>query len=142
MSYEKSCGAVIFRRQNGIYEYLLILNRKPGAAGHWGFPKGHVEAGESESETALREIREETGLTVRLSEGFRAVSRYSPRPGVEKDAVYFLASPAGGEIRLQAEEVAQYQWCSREAALGLLAHDQPILEQAAAFLEGKECNKG
>ena len=60
MSYEKSCGAVVFRKYHGNIELLLI---KHVVGGHWSFPKGHVEAGESERQTALREVREETGLT-------------------------------------------------------------------------------
>ena len=141
MSYEKSCGAVIYRRQSGITEYLLILNRKPGAAGgHWGFPKGHVEPGETEEETARREILEETGLTVKFAEGFRAVSHYSPRPGIDKDAVYFLAAPASGEIHLQESEVAAYQWCAQETAMNQLTHDTAILQEAVQFLHRKETN--
>lgn len=140
MVYEKSCGAVLYRRRGEKIEFLLILNRKPGAAGHWGFPKGHVEPGETETETACREIREETGLAVRLDQGFRAVSRYSPRSGVEKDAVYFLGEPAGGAISLQEAEVADCRWCEYDAALGLLAHDAAVLREAAEFLARKDKN--
>ena len=53
------------------------------------FPKGHMEPGETEEETAKREIREETGLLVRLDPGFRRSVRYSPKPGVDKDVIYF-----------------------------------------------------
>ena len=62
MRYEKSCGALVFRRASQGLEVLLLKHR----AGHWDFPKGHVEAGESEQETALREVLEESGLTVKL----------------------------------------------------------------------------
>lgn len=130
MKYEKSCGAVIYRNNNGVREYFLILNRKGNARGHWGFPKGHVEAGENEFETAAREIREETGLSVVFCGGIREVSSYSPRPGVEKDVVYFLATPkAWAEVRLQKEEVAEYRWCNTIDAKKLLTHDTVILEK-------------
>ena len=61
MTLEKSCGAIVFRKFHGNVEILLI-NHANG--GHWSFPKGHVEDGETEVETATREIFEETGLTV------------------------------------------------------------------------------
>ncbi|NLG24694.1 MAG: NUDIX domain-containing protein, partial [Clostridiales bacterium] len=54
MGYEKSCGAVVWRRAARGREVLVIRQR----AGHWGFPKGHVKPGETERQTALREIRE------------------------------------------------------------------------------------
>ena len=68
MKKEKSCGAVVYRMEDGSPEILLIKHRN---GGHWAFPKGHVEKNETESETALREIQEETGLAVDLDTGFR-----------------------------------------------------------------------
>lgn len=88
--HEKSCGAVVFRNSAGGPAFLLIRHVN---GGHWAFPKGHMEPGESEEETAIREIREETGLSVRLDTGFRRAVRYAPKPGVDKDVVYFLGSP-------------------------------------------------
>ena len=130
MKYEKSCGAVIFRNKNGVREYFLIMNKKGNARGHWGFPKGHIEAGENEFETAAREIREETGLSVVFVGGVREISSYSPRPGVEKDVVYFLATPKNdSRVKLQIEEVAEYRWCELNEAKALLVHDTQILEK-------------
>ena len=58
MKHEKSCGAICYTREEGAPRVLVICHRY---GGHWAFPKGHVEAGESEEETAMREVREETG---------------------------------------------------------------------------------
>jgi len=80
---ELSCGAVLLTPDG---RALLVKNRQ----GNIGFPKGHREAGETEEETALREIAEETGLSARLIGGFRQEYRYFPAPGVLKTAVYFL----------------------------------------------------
>ena len=130
MKYEKSCGAVIFRNNNGTREYFLIMNKKGNARGHWGFPKGHMEQGENEFETAAREIKEETGLSVVFIGGGREISSYSPRPGTHKDVVYFLATPKNDAyVRLQAEEVAEYRWCDLKEAKTLLTHDTAILEK-------------
>ena len=56
---EKSCGIVLFHSE----DFLLIQHSvKLGEKGHWDFPKGHMERGETEIQTALREVEEETGL--------------------------------------------------------------------------------
>ena len=63
MQHEKSCGAIVYRKFHGNIELLLIKNQN---GGHWSFPKGHVEGTETEEETAVREIMEETGIQVAL----------------------------------------------------------------------------
>ena len=69
MKREKSCGAVIFRQEDGGRYYLVLKSTQ----GHWTLCKGHVEGDETERETAIREIREETGLAVGFVDGFREV---------------------------------------------------------------------
>ena len=62
MKREKSCGALVYRiTQNGQKELLFIKHRH---GTHWSFPKGHMEEGENEVQTALREVKEETGLDI------------------------------------------------------------------------------
>ena len=65
MKYEKSCGAIVLDGGK-----ILVIQQ---AEGHWGFPKGHVEAGETEVQTAIREIKEETNYDVEVNENFRYV---------------------------------------------------------------------
>ena len=67
MRMEKSCGAVLFRENSGSREYLVLRS----VGGHVTLCKGHVEADETEHETAIREIQEETALCVKFVEGFR-----------------------------------------------------------------------
>ncbi|HAL63814.1 MAG: NUDIX domain-containing protein, partial [Firmicutes bacterium] len=130
MKYEKSCGAVIYRHNEDKIEYLLVFNKKAGANGHWGFPKGHKEGTENEYETAQREIFEEIGISVVFCGNTRAVTTYSPKEGIKKDAVYFLATPKSGqEIKLQHSEIAEYSWCSPEKARILLTYDAPVLDK-------------
>ena len=59
--YEHSCGAIVFRKINGEYRYLIIKNHR---SVHWSFPKGHVERGESDEVTARREVLEEAGIKI------------------------------------------------------------------------------
>ncbi len=133
MQKEKSCGAVI-ARQTPKGEEILLIRHENG--GHWAFPKGHVEGNETETETAEREIREETGLAVLLDTGFRHTVTYSPKPGVMKDVIYFAAAPVGGELRRQEAEVTEMRWASPEEARAVVTYenDRGVLE---AFLRYK-----
>lgn len=132
MKKEKSCGAVIFREQAGRREYLLLRS----TGGHVTLCKGHVENNETEQETALREIREETGLCVDFVENFREVITYSPAPDCVKDVVFFLARLSGGTLVCQPEEVAEAWFAPVEQALAAITHasDAGVLRRAEAFL--------
>ena len=132
MRQEKSCGALTYRF-DGERRVLVIRHRH---GGHWAFPKGHVEPGETERETAGRETLEETGASVRFLDGFRETTRYSPARGVEKEVVYFVAEYAGGELRPQPEEVSEAHFVSPADARRLLTFeaDRALLDRAEAFL--------
>lgn len=135
MKREKSTGAVIFAEENTVRNYLVLHS----TLGHTTLCKGHMEGNETEHETAMREIREETGLTVDFIDGFREVITYSPKPGVVKDVVFFLARLSGGELTCQPEEVADARFLPFEEALEALTHpsDRETLQKARAFLEGR-----
>ena len=114
MKREKSCGVLVLRRQEEEL-YVVLLRHRFG--GHWSFPKGHVEAGESERQTALREVREETGLTgIKLMDGFRESVEYSPKPGVKKQVVYFLGTTEQEKLVRQEEEIGETRWIPLEQA--------------------------
>lgn len=130
MKYEKSCGAVIYRIRDGKTEYLAVLNKKGNAKGHWGFPKGHTEPGENEYQTAAREILEETGISVVFCGNVREVSSYSPSPDIQKDAVYFLATPKNGcEMKIQESEIADYKWLTGGEIRKILTFDAALFDK-------------
>ena len=124
---------MLFRETAEGPAFLLIRH---GNGGHWAFPKGHVEPGETEEETARREIREETGIEAVLDTRFRASVRYSPGPGITKDVIYFLGEATSGTLRLQAEEIAAARWLPEMEARRLVTYDndRQVFEQAAAYL--------
>lgn len=128
---EKSCGAIVRRSGSSGSEYLLIRHN----GGHWSFPKGHVENGESEEQTAYREILEETGLTTEIDSSFRRTVTYSPKNGVMKDVIFFLAHPTGGVEQAQEEEIAQLGWFPYNEAMRIVTFttDAEILEMAEDF---------
>lgn len=107
MTYEKSCGGIVYRKFHGNTEILLIKHIK---SGYWSFPKGHVEKGETEEETAVREIKEETGIDVYIDPDFRETVTYSPRKDAKKDVVYFVARARNFDYTPQLEEIAEIRW--------------------------------
>ena len=137
MNYEYSCGAVVFTRIGGIPHYVLV-RAKDQPEGCHGFPKGHMESGETEEQTALREIYEEVGLRVKLLEGFRAVTEYDlPRPpDTRKRVVFFLAEYEGQETTVQESELAAITIAPWPQALELteFADSKRILTEAHEFL--------
>lgn len=84
--YERSCGAVVCRRINGEIRLLLIKNSR---SAHWGFPKGHMERGETPEQTARREVLEETGIHIDIIPDFTAKSDYTIQGKVEKSVTIF-----------------------------------------------------
>lgn len=104
MKYEKSCGVIVYRKHEQQVDLLLIKNRY---GGHWSFPKGHVEGAETEEQTALREVKEETGLEVDLQAGFRQTVEYFPKPNVRKQVVYFLGEAKSSRVKMQKEEISR-----------------------------------
>ena len=90
MVYEKSCGALVVRRENEKYFVLMIRHK---AKGNRSFPKGHVEAGETEYITAMREVMEETSARIAILSDFRATVNYSPSPGVMRRSFTSLPLP-------------------------------------------------
>ena len=133
MKYEKSCGAVIMRRNRNKNIEVLLVSMKNG--GHFSFPKGHVEGNETERETAAREIFEETKLEVSFLDGFRMVTGYSPGDGVFKEVVYFAATPKTEEIKKQEEEILDIGWYPSDKALDIITYgnDKNILKSATVF---------
>ncbi len=131
---EKSCGAIVFTRDKDI-KYLLLHYE----SGHWGFPKGHVEKGESEEETMGRELEEETGLrNVRLIKGFKEEILYffkEKKKLIKKRVVFFLVESKSDKVKLSYEHVG-FKWLPYESALKQLTYENTknLLRKAHKFL--------
>lgn len=131
--YESSCGAVVYRDIRGEVRYLLIKNKR---SAHWGFPKGHIEPGETKEETAYREVLEETGIHINIIEGFESVSKYKIRDRVEKVVSIFIGTTKDTSTTIQASEIEDYIWLTYDKAMNLLKfdNDKNILKAAYEFL--------
>ena len=132
---EKSCGAVVYTRKNGKIKYVIIQAK----SGIYGFPKGHIEPGETQRETALREILEETGLSVNLIDGFKAEDCYSYVDDGEerrKQVIYFLATYYDQAPIVQKTEIAGIHLMDFKTAMKALQFEstRKTLTQAHSFL--------
>lgn len=139
VKYEKSCGAIIFHKFDDENKTLLI-NHVHG--NHWAFPKGHVEEGETETQTAVREIFEETGLKACIDTNFRYTIRYSPKRGVIKDVTYFIGMVDNAVANRQVEEVNSMKWCTVDEAKRLITFKNNlfVFNAAVDYIDGKEIN--
>jgi len=135
MVKEKSVGAVVFRNENHLKSFLLLHY----IAGHWGFPKGHVEQGETEKQTLRREVEEETSLVgLELVPGFRQPTKYFFRRGkdtVFKEVAFYLAESSQGSVRLSHEHQG-FEWLPYEQAMKRLSfkNTRTVLEKAGQVL--------
>ncbi len=132
MHYEKSCGALVFRRDEEDGKlYILMIRHKFG--GHRSFPKGHMERGETEYMTAVREVFEETTVQIRIDRKFRETVHYSPQPGVSKEVVYFMTETKQKSIHPRQGEIAQVEWVPVEQAEASLTHENDKMVFRAAM---------
>jgi len=132
---EKSCGAVVFRKNREV-EYLLLHYE----AGHWDYVKGQVEPNETEKVTVTRELKEETSIEdARFIEGFREeIGYFYRREGktILKKVIFFLLEAKESEVRLSYEHIG-YEWLTFQKAMERLTflNARKILIKAHDFLQ-------
>lgn len=131
--YHRSCGSIIYRREKDQIRYLLLFQR---GSHTWSFPKGHMEPGECEEATALREVREEVRLTVKLIPGFRQEATYPVGAGT-KTVVLFLSKAPQRPIQRSSEVIAS-RWVTADEAAQLL-HPSYLtaVEAAESFIRNR-----
>ena len=133
---EKSCGAIVYKKEDNELKFLLV---KQGN-GHYSFPKGHMEPGETEEETALREIKEESNIDVDLDTNFRCeISYLMKEKNVIKEAVYFVATPLSNDLKNQEGEIEECVWCTYEEVLNKLSFNniKEVFEKAYSYINAK-----
>jgi bis(5'-nucleosidyl)-tetraphosphatase len=139
MPQEFSAGVVVFRKENSRRIYLLLHYEE----GHWDFPKGHIEKGESEEQAARRECVEETGIKeLSLIPGFKEkIEYFYKRDGktFHKQVVFLLAETEIQDVKISWEHVG-FEWLPYDKALVRLTfrNAKEVLEKAEAFLVGEK----
>ncbi len=135
MQKEKSAGAVVFMLDKDSIRYLLLHYE----AGHWDFPKGHVEEDEKEKETVKREVKEETGIEkIEILKGFKEKIHYFYKLKGElmsKDVIFYLAKAKEEKIKISYEHKG-FEWLPYEEALERLTfkNAKEILKKVNDFL--------
>jgi 8-oxo-dGTP pyrophosphatase MutT (NUDIX family) len=135
---EKSCGAIVYIKRSSETLFLLLHYE----AGHWDFVKGNVEINETEKETVIRELREETGITdAYFVDEFREkIEYYYRRQGktVHKEVIFYLMETNTETIAISFEHVGSI-WLSYNQAIEKLTFKNAklLLKQANDFLNKK-----
>ena len=148
MPREKSAGAIIYRMKDNITHYLLLHYH----GGHWEFARGHLDKGEDEMQTVLREVEEETGIKdLAIVPGFKGYSRFFFRrvwnlkpkekesaPWVFKLVILYLAETKTEEVKISKEHQG-FAWLPYEEAIKKLPKDaKRVFKQAHEYLVSKE----
>lgn len=122
----KSCGVIPFIKEDNEVKFLLIKHLD----GHWSFPKGKKDPGESDLETAKREFLEETGINeIQILDHRTFIEKYSftkDEKEIEKEVVYYLGEVQTKDVKIQQEEVSEYKWLDYDNALKVLTHKETI----------------
>lgn len=134
IAFEKSVGAVIYRKEDGGIKFLLLHYQ----SGHWDFPKGHVEKAETDEETLRRETREETGIVqLEIKPDFKMTTGYyyeargdefkrriqeGKKTKIKKTVVYYLAETTEIEIKISHEH-RDFAWLSYTEALTRITYE-------------------
>ena len=126
----------MFTLRTSEVKYLLLQYE----AGHWDFVKGNVEEGETEQETTVRELREETGIIdAHFVDGFKEkISYFYKRQGatVYKEVVFFLMETQTTNVKLSFEHIG-FAWLTYEGAMEKLTfkNARDVLQKAHEFLK-------
>lgn len=124
--YQKSCGAVVFKRENGGIKILCLFQRRSQT---YSVPKGHMEDFETEEQIAKREIKEEIGISVDLIPDFKETIRYDIPNGKQKTVVLFLAE-CTRQLKIDSGEIENHLWLSPEEAKTTLPKwYRPVIEK-------------
>lgn len=143
MQVDLSYGVIPLQRRGGAWMVLLVRHRE----GHWSFPKGHPETGETPFETAARELCEETGLSVRtLLSAEPLTERYTfsiNGVSIDKTVSYYLAE-VEGDVSVQEDEISSYSWDPIETAMTRITFSEArrLLSQVKQFLNSTNGNPG
>jgi 8-oxo-dGTP pyrophosphatase MutT (NUDIX family) len=139
--FEHSAGGVVVRSGEAGIEVALAARRRRSGALAWGLPKGQVEPDEEVSLTALREVREETGLEARIREPLGDISYWYVWDGtrIQKKVTFFLMDATGGDFADHDAEMEEIRWFPLDEALRAASYssEREVLRRAEAALAGE-----
>ena len=115
MNYEICCGSVVFNDNK-----VLIIKHKYG---HISFPKGHVEGNETEEETAIREVKEETGIDIEITSNKKYYVQYENDNNSIEKVTYFIGKMIGGKLNPQLSEISSCYFEDEKKVSDLITYD-------------------
>src|SRR6266550_4249481 len=135
---ERSAGGVIYRRKGTGLEVALAARRTRRGDLAWGLAKGQIEPDEDPAETAVREVREETGLEAEIEDDLGEISYFYVWEGalVRKSVRFYLMRATGGDVSRHDHEMEEVRWFPLDDALWKAAYktERDVLAKAAAIL--------
>jgi 8-oxo-dGTP pyrophosphatase MutT (NUDIX family) len=130
-----SAGGLVYRKGKNGLEVVVCGRTEENL---WGLPKGTPDKGESIEETAMREVREETGLDVEIESELGSISYWFARPGVRyhKTVYHYLMRPTGGDTSHHDHEYDIVEWIPAEEAVRRLsyANERMMVEKAIGLI--------
>jgi 8-oxo-dGTP pyrophosphatase MutT (NUDIX family) len=130
-----SAGGIVVRHLGGAPHLVVGMRRRERDGVTWSLPKGTPTHGESREQTAVREVAEETGLDVRITEPLESIEYSFVQHGtrIQKTVHYFLMEPTGGDLSRHDREFEQVRWIAFADAPGLLtfATERALVARAA-----------
>lgn len=130
----RSAGTMVYRVRNNKKEFLIVQGRRGKV---WEFPKGNIEKGESPKDAAIRETREEAGLSVKILEGFKHDIHYNPANHIKKTVTFYIATTKNTRVKILRKEIRAYAWMSYNKARRKITFDnaKKALDHAVQHLK-------
>jgi 8-oxo-dGTP pyrophosphatase MutT (NUDIX family) len=134
-----SAGGIVVRFDEGVPSLVVGARRRDRDLLTWTLPKGTPNAGETREQTALREVAEETGLEVRITDVLDSIEYWFVQRGtrIHKTVHYYLMEPTGGDLAAHDHEFDQVRWVPFDQASSLLTFEteRALVARAAEFVD-------
>jgi len=128
-----SCGAVVYRR---VPELQILLIKQHKGDNAWGIPKGHMEKGETHEQTASREVKEETGLSIKLVKKLSSVTL--KKKNFKKLVIPYLATQlcsSEPNAKNKNSEVFEARWFDIKDLPDIYYYQKPVIEEVLRLLQ-------